>query len=528
MLAWMAYIIVVSALLGVAAFAAEHVARLRRSPGRWVWIATIVASLLIPVLITSVSIEIPALTAAPVPVKATPLRVITSAYLSPTAWIDATLPQTSTWRNQDAMLKAIWMWMSAMLIVALAASAVALFIRKRSWKTQSIQGDTIFVAPNVGPAVVGLLRPCIVVPDWLVDAPASTQSMVLAHERSHLDAHDQRLLTIALCLLVFMPWNVPLWWQLRRLRYAIEVDCDTRVLRSGRAVEEYGETLIQVGQRRSTYIGAVAAMSESVSFLERRIALMTRSTAKWWRIAAGGFTSLSLACVALAAQVSPPNAQAQTEQTTNNVPERKTVAVDPAVLDRYVGEYALSESMIITVRRDGSRLLAQLTEQPEYEIYPSSETEFFWKVVDAQIKFVVEGGRADLAILHQFNTDMRAPRVEEGTAARVSAAVEAKKQSQTPTPGSDTALRQFIEAAQTGKPNLAQLSGPLAKKVQEQASSLQAHLSHLGAVQSVEFKGVGNQGWDTYQVQHEHGISEWRIAVDQDGVIGGLLMVPTP
>ncbi|HEU4653702.1 MAG TPA: DUF3471 domain-containing protein, partial [Steroidobacteraceae bacterium] len=336
------------------------------------------------------------------------------------------------------------------------------------------------------------------------------------------------LLTIALCLLVFMPWNVPLWWQLRRLRYAIEVDCDTRVLRSGRAVEEYGETLIQVGQRRSTYIGAVAAMSESVSFLERRIALMTRSTAKWWRIAAIGFTSLSLACVALAAQVSPPNAQAQTEQTTNNVPERKTVAVDPAVLDRYVGEYALNEGVIITIRRDGSRLLAQLTEQPEFEIFPSSETEFFWKVVDAQIKFVVDGGRADLAILHQFNTDMRAPRVENGTADRVAAAVEAKKQSQSPTPGSDTALRQFIEAAQTGKPNLAQLSPPLANVVKAQATSIQANLSHLGAIQSVEFKGVGNQGWDTYEVKHEHGISQWRIAVDQDGIIAGLLMVPTP
>ena len=33
---------------------------------------------------------------------------------------------------------------------------------------------------------------------------------------------------------VLMPWNLPLWWQWRRLRFAIEVDCDARVLASGR------------------------------------------------------------------------------------------------------------------------------------------------------------------------------------------------------------------------------------------------------------------------------------------------------
>ena len=180
------------------------------------------------------------------------------------------------------------------------------------------------------------------------------------------------------------------------------------------------------------------------------------------------------------------------------------------------------------MRRDGSRLLAQLTEQPEFEIYPVSETEFFWKVVDAQIKFVVEDGRANLAVLHQYNTDMRAPRVEPGTAARVAAAVEAKKQSQSQTPGSDKALKQFIENAQAGKPNFSQMSPALANAIKPQTSVLQAHLSQLGAVRSIEFQGVGNQGWDTFQVKHEHGTSQWHIAMDSNGTIAGLLMMPTP
>ena len=52
----------------------------------------------------------------------------------------------------------------------------------------------------------------------------------MAHERSHLDAGDPRLIALAVTLLVLMPWNPLLWWQFRRLRRAIEVDCDTRVL----------------------------------------------------------------------------------------------------------------------------------------------------------------------------------------------------------------------------------------------------------------------------------------------------------
>ena len=65
------------------------------------------------------------------------------------------------------------------------------------------------------------------------DALPSHQAAVIAHEQSHLEARDPQLFTLALALLVFMPWNLPLWWQLRRLRYAIEIDCDARVLKGG-------------------------------------------------------------------------------------------------------------------------------------------------------------------------------------------------------------------------------------------------------------------------------------------------------
>jgi len=43
--------------------------------------------------------------------------------------------------------------------------------------------------------------------------------------------------------------------------------------------------------------------------------------------------------------------------------------------------------MIMTINKAGNRLIAQLTGQEGAEIFPSSETEYFYKVVDAQITF---------------------------------------------------------------------------------------------------------------------------------------------
>ena len=104
-----------------------------------------------------------------------------------------------------------------------------------------------------------------------------------------------------------MPWNLPLWWQLRRLRYAIEVDCDARVLDGGIDPTHYGETLISVGERQSAYVGAVAAMSESKSFLEERIRIMISKPVRWRRAGIAALAGVSLGLTALAAQVSPPN-----------------------------------------------------------------------------------------------------------------------------------------------------------------------------------------------------------------------------
>lgn len=76
--------------------------------------------------------------------------------------------------------------------------------------------------------------------------------------------------------------------------------------------------------------------------------------------------------------------------------------VDPKIYDAYAGEYQLAPNFIITVSREGDRLMAQATGQPQFEIFPESETKFFLKVVNAKITFVRDdAGKVTHLILHQ-------------------------------------------------------------------------------------------------------------------------------
>ena len=95
-----------------------------------------------------------------------------------------------------------------------------------------------------------------------------------------------------------------------------------------------------------------------------------------------------------------------------DVPAAPTEAkVDPALYDLYAGEYELAPGFVLTVRRDGNRLLTRATGQEELEVFPASETEFFLKVVDARITFVKgPDGKVTSLVLRQGGREMPAKR----------------------------------------------------------------------------------------------------------------------
>lgn len=80
----------------------------------------------------------------------------------------------------------------------------------------------------------------------------------------------------------------------------------------------------------------------------------------------------------------------------------KEVKVDPKIYDAYAGRYELAPNLILTISRQGDRLMAEATGQPQVELFPESETKFFLKVVDAKVTFVKDDkGKVSHLILHQ-------------------------------------------------------------------------------------------------------------------------------
>jgi tetratricopeptide (TPR) repeat protein len=106
-------------------------------------------------------------------------------------------------------------------------------------------------------------------------------------------------------------------------------------------------------------------------------------------------------------------ALAQLNNAPANAEKSGEIKIDPKIFDAYVGDYELAPNFILTVTREGDHLMTQASGQPKVEIYPSSETEFFLKVVDAQVTFVKnEQGQVTQLILHQGGQNIPAKKIK--------------------------------------------------------------------------------------------------------------------
>ncbi len=91
----------------------------------------------------------------------------------------------------------------------------------------------------------------------------------------------------------------------------------------------------------------------------------------------------------------------------------KEITVDAAILESYVGKYELAPSFILTVTKEGKQMKAQATGQPAFDIFPSSDTEFYLTAVEARLVFKVnEKGEAERVILLQGGQEIEGEKVE--------------------------------------------------------------------------------------------------------------------
>jgi hypothetical protein len=179
---------------------------------------------------------------------------------------------------------------------------------RRAWPTVDMEGGPVRLARDMGPAVVGLAKPEVVVPRWLLDRPADERRLVLVHEREHVRAHDPLLLAAGCAAAVLLAWHPAAWWMLARLRLAVETDCDRRVLRRGTTTRAYASLLIDLAGHDAGLPAGAPALAGRPTHLERRLLAMTTRTSRFPILRGGALAALASAAVLAACESKLPTA----------------------------------------------------------------------------------------------------------------------------------------------------------------------------------------------------------------------------
>jgi TonB-dependent SusC/RagA subfamily outer membrane receptor len=370
------HLLVVGFIAALAARFGDAAARRLRLPTRHVWIASLLLTLGVPLLALAAGGS-GASREAPSPVDLQPAIAVPSDFAAEETHARPLIPEVvlPAWiARVDSLALALWGALALVALVRLASAHWGLRRQSSRWSPIEIAGYRARLSSGTGPAVVGVLKPSIVVPEWALESPSPVVRLMLAHEHEHVRSRDPLLLLAADIAVSLVPWHPALHWQRSRLRLAVELDCDARVLRTHRDTRRYAELLLCAARRPALVperLSAAVALAPRPSTLERRIAAMTENRSRSPLVAlaaasAAGVLALA-ACEAPRATAPVPEQEVPVAEIVADM--QRTEADSQRVVMRVPGRAAAADTMVL-VRR-GVMLSDSLVLQRRGEIRDS-------------------------------------------------------------------------------------------------------------------------------------------------------------
>lgn len=227
------------------------------------------------------------------------------------------------------------------LAVLLRFAIGAVLARRMARRAEPLVGHAIAVrrSREIGaPAVVGIFRPVVLVPESSQTWSEARWASVLLHERAHVAAFDlavQALASIACSLHWFNPLA---WLAMRRLRLERELAADEAVLRAGTKASSYAEDLLAVaGAARS---GMIAVAEHP---LEKRIAAIVDARRPAELDAKGAIALVAAAAVVSFGAACSTSATSATSATSPDSPAPHAAATTAQAVDRDLQAFAETE-----------------------------------------------------------------------------------------------------------------------------------------------------------------------------------------
>jgi hypothetical protein len=131
----------------------------------------------------------------------------------------------------------------------------------------------------------------------------------------------------------------------------------------------------------------------------------------------GNITALSRISAEAAASLK----SAVVGRTAEQAQPRQLAAVPPEILARYEGRYRIANSLEMAVDVKEGRIFAQVfgpaARPPRFEIFPESDTKFFWTAMPAQVSFFTNAeGKVAHGVWHQSGYLISMSRIEDDAA----------------------------------------------------------------------------------------------------------------
>jgi CubicO group peptidase (beta-lactamase class C family) len=177
-----------------------------------------------------------------------------------------------------------------------------------------------------------------------------------------------------------------------------------RALKTGPTASEYDFGEMELN-RLGYQLLSMKKLTEAIEIFKLNVEMFPQSANVYDSLGEAYMThndkELSIANYKKSLELDPNNANAKARLATLTG-EQKDIKVDPKIYDSYVGEYQLAPTFTITITSEDGKLMAQATGQSKFELYPTSETDFYLKVAPATVRFVKDAqGKVTELILTQ-------------------------------------------------------------------------------------------------------------------------------
>ena len=292
MIAWITYAAGAGVLLAASGWAGERLCAAMNWPRRFSWLAALTLATVIPLLAKPAQPTIDA-------------SAMAQLAIPQTAQVAGSQAQPAAPRA-DRIALVVWGAASLATLALWGTILTRLAWSRRRWTRRLVCGQEVYVSERFGPALIGVARPAVVVPAWVLREGERKAGIAVLHEREHARAGDHLTLLYGTLIVALFPWSPAVWWMARNLRGAVEIDCDRRVIASGIPAGDYGKLLLAIGVGQHKRWVFAPALIESRHSLERRLKVMAAKKTKWSPLRATALGGLALAALLIACDTDAP------------------------------------------------------------------------------------------------------------------------------------------------------------------------------------------------------------------------------